>query len=172
MGIEVSSLLLDNRKLFLYGEINTEVAYELNKELVALDLTNHDPITLHINSEGGSVVACFSILNTINSLTAPIITICDCWAVSCGGLLFLAGKKRLMYKNSWWMGHDLSSENNGKTETIKNMLKYRIQVKKQFFDYIKSRCNLAKQDYDIIDRGELWLSAKQCLKKGICDKII
>ncbi|MFD1049504.1 ClpP family protease, partial [Kibdelosporangium lantanae] len=67
--------LLRNRMVVVNGDINDEVANQVTAQLVLLD--SEDPavdITMYINSSGGSVVAAFAILDTIELISAPVVT--------------------------------------------------------------------------------------------------
>lgn len=168
---EVNSFLLNNRQIFLYDDIEPKSACRIIKELRALDLKEHKPIFLWINSYGGCVNSGFSIIDTIETINSHIVTVVNGVAASMAGLLSCAGDIRLMTPNSWWMAHDISGFVCDYGEKSKYRVKNILDVDKQCLRYFKKKTKMNERDYDIAKNGELWLSTSQCLKKGIIDKI-
>jgi ATP-dependent protease ClpP protease subunit len=79
------------------------------------------PIYLHITSYGGDLIAGFMAYDYIRNSKLPIYTIADGYAVSSGANMFMAGKKRLMTKNSYLLVHQLNITKQG-TETFHDMM--------------------------------------------------
>jgi ATP-dependent protease ClpP protease subunit len=67
------------------------------------------PLYLHITSFGGILFAGFMGMDVIESSRVPIYTIVEGIAASAATILSLAGKKRLMSKNAYYLIHQLSS---------------------------------------------------------------
>ena len=65
---EVYKKLLENRIVFINGEINDESSSEIVAKLLYLDSQSNEDITLFINSPGGSVTSGLMIYDTINYL--------------------------------------------------------------------------------------------------------
>jgi ATP-dependent Clp protease protease subunit len=171
--IKVGDLLLKNRKLFLYDEVEPENMERLVKGLFALDLLNHKPIYLYLTSPGGSVEDGFSLINVIKLLKSPVITIVIGDVCSMAGLISIVGKTRLMSKNSFWMGHDMAGgiwgDYSGKVEYRAEFIK---KCWKMIEDHLKKYTKLTDRDLETLRNGELWLNPEECLEKGIIDKII
>ncbi len=84
-------LLLENRIVFLQGEIYDGNANELVMKLLYLQSENRrKDIHFYINSPGGSVTATMAIYDTMQMLTCPVATYCVGLAAS-GGAILLAG---------------------------------------------------------------------------------
>ncbi len=87
----LGDLLLENRIVFLQGEIHTGNANEVVMKLLFLQSENRrKDIHFYINSPGGDVVATLAIYDTMQILTAPVATYCVGQAAS-GGAILLAG---------------------------------------------------------------------------------
>ena len=67
-----------------------------NKEDIGKDVSDMKPIRVYINSDGGSVSAVFAIIDLLLMSKTPVITIGLGKCYSSGGLLLMAGQKRLM----------------------------------------------------------------------------
>ena len=87
----LGDLLLENRIVFLQGEIYDGNANELVMKLLYLQSENkRKEIHFYINSPGGSVTATMAIYDTMHILTCPVATYCVGLAAS-GGAVLLAG---------------------------------------------------------------------------------
>ena len=95
----LGDLLLENRIIFLQGEIHDGNANELVMKLLFLQSENRrKDIHFYINSPGGSVSATLAIYDTMQILSCPVSTYCVGLAAS-GGAVLLAGgtaKKRFV----------------------------------------------------------------------------
>lgn len=166
-------LLNRTRIVYLCGEICSETAYEINKKLKALSIQHPNKIiTLEINSPGGDIAAGMSIVDTIINLNTPIHTIITGEACSMASLISIVGTKRFITKHSAWMTHASSTFVSDKVQNAMDRLKYEKKLEKNMDELYKKYTNLTEKDLDVARRGELWLNAKECLKKEIVDKIL
>ena len=91
---DIYSRLLEDRIIFLTGEINDQVADAIVAQLIYLEGKDPDKdISLYINSPGGSVTAGMAIYDTMNLIKADVQTICLGEAASMGAFLLSAGAK-------------------------------------------------------------------------------
>lgn len=75
--LTLGDLLLENRIVFLQGEIHTGNANELVMKLLYLQSENRrKDIHFYINSPGGSVTATLAIYDTMQILSCPVATYC------------------------------------------------------------------------------------------------
>ncbi|MEZ6089552.1 MAG: ATP-dependent Clp protease proteolytic subunit [Pirellulaceae bacterium] len=75
--LTLGDLLLENRIVFLQGEIHTGNANEVVMKLLYLQSENRrKDISFYINSPGGDVIAPLAIYDTMQMLTCPIATYC------------------------------------------------------------------------------------------------
>jgi len=94
----LGDLLLENRIIFLQGEIHDGNANELVMKLLYLQSENRrKPIHFYINSPGGSVSATLAIYDTMQILACPVSTYCVGLAASGGAVLLAGGTKGKRY---------------------------------------------------------------------------
>jgi ATP-dependent Clp protease, protease subunit len=92
--MSLDDMLLDNRIVFLIGEIDYARAAEVIMKLLYLDnLKRKAEISLYINSPGGSVDDTMAIYDTMRFIGSPVATYCIGRAESGGGVILAAGKK-------------------------------------------------------------------------------
>jgi ATP-dependent Clp protease protease subunit len=91
----LDDLLLENRIIFLPGEINDLRANALVMQLLYLQSENRrKDIHFYINSPGGSVSATLAIYDTMQILSCPVATYCVGLAASGGAVLLAGGTKQ------------------------------------------------------------------------------
>lgn len=166
-------ILNRSRYLLLYDEINDCSADYIVTKIMAMNILDSKlPITLEINSGGGDVSCGFNIINAIEQSKAPITTIISGQACSMAALISITGKRRAIYYNSYWMNHPLSEGQMDYLQFIKDRTKFLIHLDSMTENLLKKYTKLNRQDLIKISTGELWLSAEECLRKGIVNKII
>jgi ATP-dependent Clp protease protease subunit len=90
----LDDMLLENRIVFLIGEISYARATEVIMKLLYLDNLKKDTeISLYINSPGGSVDDTMAIYDTIRFVNSPISTFCIGRAQSGAAIILAAGTK-------------------------------------------------------------------------------
>ena len=95
---DIYSRMLEDRIIFLNGEVNDDTASSVVAQLLYLesvDMTKD--ISLYINSPGGSVTAGMAIYDTMQYIRPDVSTICIGQAASMGSLLLAAGAKGKRY---------------------------------------------------------------------------
>jgi ATP-dependent Clp protease protease subunit len=104
----LGDLLMENRIVFLQGEIHTGNANEIVMKLLYLQSENRrKDIHFYLNSPGGSVTATLAIYDTMQMLSCPVATYCVGEACSGAAVLLVGGEsgKRFCLPNSRVMMH-------------------------------------------------------------------
>ena len=86
---------------------------------VVANTADGEDVEVHIASVGGSIAEGNLIINTIKQCAKPVTTYNDSVAYSMAALIFLAGKNRLMAKNSLLMIHAGSVEAAGTSNDLR-----------------------------------------------------
>lgn len=171
-SVDYENSVLKDRELFLTGSVDNKATELLIKKIKALDKLNHKPIKLYINSGGGSVHAGFALINVMKEVKSKIITIINTQACSMAGLISISGDERYIAENGFWMGHDMSGgiygDYSAKVEARGEYIKKLWVI---LADHIKGHSDLETKDINHLRNKELWLTAEECVDKGIVDKI-
>lgn len=94
----IDELLLENRVVFLFGEINQGTAARIMMQMLYLENQKKgQDINFYINSPGGSVDDTLAIYDTMRFLSSKVATYCVGRAYSGGALLLAAGEKGKRY---------------------------------------------------------------------------
>lgn len=92
--MSLDDMLLENRIIFLIGEISYQRAAEVIMKMLYLDNLKRDSeISLYINSPGGSVDDTMAIYDTMRFVSSPIATFCIGRAQSGAAIILAAGTK-------------------------------------------------------------------------------
>ncbi len=95
---DIYSRLLEDRIVFLSGEIDDAMADTVVAQLIFLESVADDKdITIYINSPGGSVTAGMAIYDTMNYIKCDVSTVCIGLAASMGAFLLSSGTKGKRY---------------------------------------------------------------------------
>lgn len=172
---DIYSLLLKERIIMLTGEVTDQLSEIIVAELLYLDAEDPDsPITVYINSPGGSVTAGMAIYDIMQHLKCPVRTIAVGLAASMGAFLLATGTKgyRMAYPNAEIMIHQPLGQTSGQVSDLKIMTERFINIKSRLNKILaeKTGKNIAEVEKDT-DRDN-FLSAQQALDYGLIDEIV
>jgi len=91
--IDIFSRLMRDRILWVAGEVNDNMSTIVQAQLMFLDSTMKQDITMHIDSPGGSVKSGLSMIDVMQYISSDIRTINTGMAASMGSVLLGAGTK-------------------------------------------------------------------------------
>lgn len=146
-----------------------------NKEDIDNSVKPEDakPIRVYINSNGGSVSAVFTIIDLLLMSRTPVITIGLGKCYSSGGLLLMAGHKRLLLPNCTILIHDGQSGSYGAIGKMLDNLEFTKELEIKIKNYILSRTSIPEEEYDKNYRRDWWIFADDAVNKyHIADKIV
>jgi ATP-dependent Clp protease, protease subunit len=171
-SFDVKQVLQMNRQLFLYGEINDNTANIIKQQLIAFDIASNQPISLWISSPGGSCSAGLSIIEVMQKISSPVITIISGEVCSMAALISVCGKIKWAFPTGTWMQHPMSSGQADYLKFIKDRTAYLVHFNDILTQILKEHTKLSPSDYKKIETGELWLTGNQLVEKGIVDKLL
>lgn len=171
---DLYSRLLEDRIIFLSGEIDDAVANTVVAQLIFLE--GKDPtkdISLYINSPGGSVTAGMAIYDTMNYIKCDVSTISVGFSASMGAFLLAAGTKGKRYalKNSEIMIHQVLGGAQGQASDVKihaeQLLKTKAKMNRILAENTGKPIEVIERDTD----RDNYLTADEALAYGIVDKV-
>lgn len=172
---DIYSRLLQDRIIFVSGEITDAMANSVVAQLLFLDATSSDrDISMYINSPGGSITAGMAIYDTMQYVKSNVATLCVGIAASMGAFLLANGAtgKRLALPNSEIMIHQPLGGAQGQASDIEISAKRILRMR----DHINQI--LARQTGQPIERIEKdtdrdnYLNAYEALNYRLIDQVI
>ncbi len=171
---DIYSRLLEDRVVFLSGEITSEIANLVVAQLIYLE--SKDPtkdISLYINSPGGEVTAGLAIYDTMKYIRCDVSTICIGMAASMGAFLLAAGTKgkRFALPNSEIMIHQVLGGSQGQASDVeiqtRQLLKTKNKINSILAENVGKPVDVVEHDTD----RDNYLSAEEAKDYGIVDEV-
>ena len=171
---DLYSRLLEDRIIFLSGEIDDAVANTVVAQLIYLE--GKEPgkdINLYINSPGGSVTSGMAIYDTMNYVKCDVSTICIGMAASMGAFLLSSGArgKRFALPNSEIMIHQPLGGAQGQASDIKIQAEHILRPKAKMNRILSENTG---RDLATIERDtdrDNYMSAEEARVYGLIDKV-
>lgn len=171
---DIYSRLLEDRIIFLNGEINDAVANTVIAEMIYLEGKNPDKdIFLYINSPGGSVSAGMAIYDTMNYIKCDVSTICVGLAASMGAFLLSSGTKgkRFALPNSEIMIHQPLGGAQGQASDIAIQAKHIQKIKEKLNKILSQNTGKSLKIIEKDTDRDNYMSADEAKEYGLVDKI-
>ena len=128
-----------------------------------------------IASPGGGMPECFALIDVIKGSRIPIHTVGLGLIASCGLLLFISGEQghRILTPNTSILSHQFSWGNYGKEHELFAQVKEFELSTKRMLDHYKKCTGLNEEEIreHLLPPEDVWLSAKEAKKLGICDQV-
>ncbi len=171
---DIYSRLLEDRIIFITGEITDETANLAVAQLIYLegkDATKD--IMVYINSPGGSVTAGMAIYDTMQYIKCDVSTICIGMAASMGAFLLSAGTKGKRYAlaNSEIMIHQPLGGFQGQASDIAIHADNILKTKKKLNRILAENTGKPIEEIEKDTDRDNFMSAKEALAYGLVDKI-
>lgn len=135
------------------------------------------PITLYIQSPGGSVLHGLGLYDTLRTISAQghhITTVVRGYAASMGAILLQAGDTRLVGAESHVMLHEISSGAIGKLHELEDEVEFCKRLNRRLFAIVASKTDgkwEADDLYAWVKAKDRWLSADKAVDKGFADAV-
>lgn len=168
--------LFESRTVFISGEVNSELAVKVNRQLLALERANSEaPIILWIDSPGGEVYSGFSIYDMAQFIKPRVITIVSGLAASMGSVIALCADKkdRFALPNSKLLIHQplLGGVIRGQASDLEIHARDIIDLKKKLHKFYAERTGTSESRFvELMDRDR-WVDPKEAIELGLISKI-
>lgn len=171
---DIYSRLLEDRIIFLDGEINNQTANLIIAQLIYLEGKDPDKdIVMYINSPGGSVVAGMAIYDTMNYIKCDVSTICVGLAASMAAILLSSGAKGKRYAlpNSEVMIHQPLGGFQGQASDIQIHAEHMMKTKKLINKLLSENTGMPLKTIEQDTDRDNFMSAEEAKAYGLIDKI-
>ena len=170
-------LLLNGIVIFM-GDVTVESMSPLIDWILAENYKKEKrqkELTLGICSRGGDLNACFALVDIMKGSKIPIKTVGLGMIASCGLLMFITGTKgrRILTPNTSILSHQYSWGSVGKEHELFARVKELELTTERMINHYKKCTGLKETDIRkyLLPPHDVWLSAKEAKKLGLCDKV-
>ena len=162
-------IYIKKRKIYLDEEIDESSIGWISRGIdEMIDEDPNAPITLYVNSFGGSVYDGLGLYDTLEGLDCEVNTICRGSAMSMALILFLAGDNRSITKRSTIMAHSLSSGSWGTVNIQEVDLKESKRLNELLLMILAAKTKKTKKWWsDKIKHDDFYIDPKLSAKLGI-----
>lgn len=169
---DLYSLLLKERIIMLTGEIDDTLSEIVCLELIFLNAKDQElPISIYIDSPGGSVTAGMAIYDVMKAIEAPIKTIGLGLCASMAAFLLSSGDKgyRYAYPNAEIMIHQPIGQTQGQVSDLEIMTKRFISLKNKLNSILASNTNKSLEEIEKDTDRDNFLTADEAIEYGLID---
>jgi ATP-dependent Clp protease, protease subunit len=172
----INAGLLENHIHFLYGEISEENVMDTIYWITYENLQEGDyPLTLYINSDGGSLQDAFALIDVMRKSKKPVMTIGLGSICSSAFMIFAAGAKghRYISPTASIMCHQYSDGLTGKYHDIKATAKEHELINKRMVDLLKesTELNTTLIKRKLLPPSDAYFTAEELIELGVADHI-
>ena len=173
--LTLGDLLLENRIVFLQGEIHDANANELVMKLLYLQSENRrKDIQFYINSPGGSVSATLAIYDTMQILSCPVATYCVGLAASGGAVLLAGGSKgkRFALPHAKVMLHQPYGQVGGQVSDIEIQAQEILHTRETLNEILANHTGQPMERIAKDTDRDFYMTAEQAKSYGVVDEIL
>jgi len=172
--INVFSRLIQDRIVFLSGEVDSLSMDTMIAQMLYLNSVDNRDISLYINSPGGDVLAGLSLIDTMNYIEPDVSTTCMGMAASMGAVLLSCGSKgkRFVLPHSRVMIHQVSSSAHGVLKDLEIELEQTKRCKEDLYRILSENCGKTFEEIERDCDRNFWLIGEESVQYGIADKVL
>ena len=169
--------LFESRTVFVTGEVDSELAVKVNRQLLALERANPTaPITLWIDSPGGEVYSGFSIFDTARFIQPRVVTLVCGLAASMGSVIALCAEKedRLALPNSKFLIHQplIGGVIRGSASELLIHTKDILELKSKMHRLYAEKTGTPVERFVELMERDRWIDPKEALELGLISKVL
>ncbi len=167
--------LIEARTVLVSGPITDKLAREFTKRLMVIERMDPErPVTIMINSPGGSADSGFAMYDLMRFVNPPLITVINGLCASAAILVLLGteGKRRFSMPESRFMIHQPATTGQGTASdldiTAREILKLRERYNRIIADAAGQKMERVLED----SRRDFWLNSAEAMDYGLISQVV
>ena len=171
----LDDMLLENRIIFMIGEISYGLAANVIMKMLYLDNQKRGTeISLYINSPGGSVDDTMAVFDTMQFIGSPVATYCIGRAESGGAIILAAGAKgrRHALPHAKVMLHQPWGGVTGQAADIKIQAEEILKAKKMINEVLSQLTGQAIEKITTETERDRYMTAEEAKTYGLIDEVL
>lgn len=172
---DIERTLFEQREIHISGPVCSDSAYVLVKSLRFLTAQSKKPITLYLNTPGGTIYDGLSIYDHINAARSvvPVNIVASGSCMSMGMIIMQAATRRMALPNTGFLLHELQTRSGGSLSNMRDDMKESERLQAQLDGILAARSG---QDITKLrktfERKDFYFSSQDALKFNLIDKIV
>lgn len=171
----VEQALLKNRMLMITGPIDDTLARYVAGRVLVMEAEHPEkPISVFINSPGGSADSGFAIYDMLRFVRCPVRTVVNGLCASAAILVFLAGRKGMRYSlpESRFLIHQPSTYGRGTASDLDITAREILKLRERYNKIIAAETGQPEKRVLEDAARDFWLNAKEALEYGLIGKVV
>ena len=172
---DIYSRLMQDRIVLLGGEVNDDSANLIVAQLLFLQAQDaKKPVSMYVNSPGGSVTAGLAIYDTMQFISCPVHTYCIGQAASMGAVLLTAGEKghRFALPNARIMIHQPWGGAEGKASDIEITCQEILRLKQKLNEILAAHSGQPMEQVVRDTDRDHFMGAEEARAWGLIDQVL
>lgn len=173
----IQKTFLEQRKIFLWGEVTEKSARDVTEKLLYLEFT--DPgkeIFFYLNTPGGSVTAGLAIYDTMVMISSPVTVVVTGMAASMGSILLSGASKgrRLIYPHARVLIHQplISGRFFAPAVDINIQAKEMERIREELNRILSEKSGQPLERIETDTDRDFYLNAREAIEYGLVDEIV
>ena len=177
-GKEVTPLaerLIKSRSILLSKGVDDKMVESVSTQLLLMEAeSTTDPITVYVNSPGGSADCGFAIFDLLRFVEAPIVTVCSGICASAAILIYLAGDRGQRYTlpNSRFLLHQPSTRAQGTASDLQITAQEIVKLRERYNVIVSQEVSRPVDQVTADSMRDFWLTAEEAVEYGLANKVI
>ena len=170
--------LIDNRTVLFNADVDENIVESVYLPLREFEQDeSSEPVTLILNSSGGSVSDGFFLAHYIAQYSKPLNIIVPGYAASMAAVILAGGGKnknvtRYCFPSTYGLIHDgYIAISPSESKTAADIMAFNDEKDKDIRQFIIDNTSITAEEYDAQARHQWFLNAKQMREKNMVDKI-
>ncbi len=167
--------LLKSRTIVASDGVDSDLAAQVIAQLLVLEQDDPEkPITVIVNSPGGSADSGFAIYDAMNFVKCPVRTIVMGLCASAGVMIFLGGDKgsRFATPTARFLLHQPSMRTMGQASDLEIVSKEIDRLKVQYNQIVADASGRSLEEVNDSVNRDFWLTAQESVEYGFVDRVI
>jgi len=171
---------IERRIITINSEIDDDMVY-IAQTIIRWNQDDNDnglepkdrmPIMVMINSCGGDVDSAQFLCDVIEASTTPVYTIGMGICYSCGGIILMAGHKRIIHKSTKFLLHDGYVNVGGVASKFSDCVEFNKKTEAKIKDFVCSHTKISPEEYDKNYRSDWYMDSDEMIAYGVADEIV
>ncbi len=167
-------LLKHRRVVVISEEVSNRLSRRIIPQLLWLDTQSHEPITVLINTPGGTADDGFAIHDMLRFVESPVYAVCVGLTASAGAIILLAAPKehRLALPNSRIMIHQPAGGARGRASDIEITAREIARLRSRANALIAKECGKSIEQVEADTNRDKWMTPEEAMEYGLVSKIV
>jgi ATP-dependent Clp protease protease subunit len=172
-GLRIQERLLETRTILVTDEVSDEMYRQVALSMILLEKTDPKaPITVFVNSPGGSADSGFAIYDLLRFASCPVRTVANGVVASAAVLIYLGAEKgqRHSLPSARFLLHQPSTMVRGQSSDIDIAAKEIIKLRRRYNEIVAETTG---KELSVVERdSDFWLSPTEAKDYGLVDRVV